>query len=343
MIQRIKYYLGIISWKILKSLGITPKLISKTILRPELSKSNIDLLERMKEDNRKSPLPYNATEIWTNLGNMFEDWFYWEGINNVEEQKMNGWFSSPSPRDAKLLRYSCWMLYQNVKSRDKYGLLDKVTAGSEIETGLSFEFEGKRISWDILISLDTLYAIAEVDNSIFTDSVVVADIGAGWGRIGYVLMLANPKAKYVILDLPQVLLVSSVYLPKRLPNKSFLTYEESRSIKTFNKASFNNKDAAFLGTFDLDKFDDKSIDFVINVASFQEMTEEQVELYFNKIDQKLKGIFYTQQLWKSTTHLYNVGEISGYEKFPFRPTWIKKSLKSATWSDLYFETTFEIK
>jgi len=329
-------------WKLLKMFGLTPKIIAKSIGKNKISKEDILILETMKADNLKSDIPFKATDIWTDIGNMFEDWFYWEGINNVEEQKMNGWFSSPFPGNPKLLRYACWMLYQNIKSKDKYGILEKVESGSNTESGYSFKFEGKNISWDILISLDTLYAISEVDNSIFTDSVIVVDIGAGWGRIGYVLKIANPKAKYVILDLPQALIVSSIYLPKRLPNESFLTYEKSKAITNLNKKNLNSYGGAFLGSFSLDNFDDKSIDFVINVASFQEMTDEQVNLYFDKIDKKLNGVFYTQQLWKSNTHNYNLGEISDYAKFPFKPHWVKKTLKNATWSDLYFETMYRV-
>jgi putative sugar O-methyltransferase len=342
MLAKIKgIFIGFL-WKCLNLVGLTPKFIATISGKTKISNDDIQLLESMKADNQKSVTPYKSTEIWTDLGNMFENWFYWEGIEKVEQQKMNGFFSNPIPRDPKLLRYACWLLYQNIKSRDILGILDKVEAGSDVTSGLCFEFDGKKISWDILISLDTLYSIYDIDKSIFTEPVLVVDIGAGWGRIGYVLLLANPKAKYVILDLPQVLIVSSKYLPKRLSRKSFLTYDKSRAFTNFNKEALSDYQGAFLGTFDFDKFDDKSIDFIINVASFQEMTPEQVSLYFNKIDQKLSGLFYTQQLWTSTTHAINLGEISGYDDFPFKPHWSKKILKNATWSDLYFEIIFEV-
>ena len=255
---------------------------------------------------------------------------------------MNRFFSSPRPSDPKLLRYACWLLYQNLKTRDKLHLLSRIPATVRPCSSYAFEFEERTISCDLLISLDSLYSMAEVAPAILSEPVVVADIGAGWGRMGYVLKMANPKAVYVILDLPEALLVSSRYLPTRLPNERILDYSQARSITPLTKKSLREWGCVFLGAHDLERLEDKSLDFVINIASFQEMTVEQIDLYFGAIDRKLNGMLYTLQLWNTETHAYELGEVSGYDEFPFRPHWKSHYVRNTSWSDLYFETMLSV-
>ena len=44
---------------------------------------------------------------------------------------------------------------------------------------------------------------------------------------------------------------------------------------------------------------DKKIDFLINIASFQEMKNAQVKLYLEDFDRIVDGIFYTKQINRS--------------------------------------------
>ena len=97
----------------------------------------------------------------------------------------------------------------------------------------------------------------------------------------------------------------------------------------------------FLGAQDLPRIADGDLDFVINVASFQEMSRDQVSAYFDIIDRKTSGHLYTQQLWSSGTHAYKLGEIGGWDDYPWPAHWICENKRSAVWSDLYFEVVFK--
>ncbi len=61
--------------------------------------------------------------------------------------------------------------------------------------------EKKNLTWDYLITLDTIINIAEMYPQIVTDPCVIVDLGAGWGRIGYVLTQINDNISYHILDI----------------------------------------------------------------------------------------------------------------------------------------------
>src|SRR3546814_16857081 len=74
--------------------------------------------------------------------------------SDVCSSDLNAFFSSPLPNNPKLLRYACWMLYNDVKRRDHLRLLDLISATADPKGVLAFEFEERLVSWDLLISLD---------------------------------------------------------------------------------------------------------------------------------------------------------------------------------------------
>lgn len=322
------------AWRVVETAGLTPERIGGR-RRAALFKR----LAAMRADNAAAAAPYNAGPIWEDLARRFHRWFAVGGIEDVENHPMNGQFSSPPPGNPKLLRYACWLLYREIARRDSLGLLDRIHATATGE--LAFRFENRLVSWDLLISLDTLYGIAEVDPRILTEPVVVAELGAGWGRLGHVLRLANARARYVVFDLPEVLLVSQTHLPRRLPSDTVATYETTRQ-GPLTRDRLGAADLTFLGAHDLDRVEDGAIDIMINIASFQEMSASQVDQYCRVIDRVTHGLLYTQQLWNADTHGYGVGEVSGWSAYPWPAHWQAATSRNATWSDLYFEAVFDL-
>lgn len=322
------------AWRVVETAGLTPERIGGRRRAPLFKQ-----LAAMRADNAASTAPYNAGPIWEDLARRFHRWFALGGIENVENHPMNGQFSSPPPGNPKLLRYACWLLYRDIARRDSLGLLDRVRATATGE--LAFEFEGRLVSWDLLISLDTLYGIAEVDPRILTEPVVVAELGAGWGRLGHALRLANPQARYVVFDLPEVLLVSQTHLPRRLPSDTVAAYETTRQ-GPLTRNRLLAADLTFLGAHDLDRVENGAVNIMVNIASFQEMSALQVALYCRVIERVTRGLLYTQQLWNADTHGYGVGEVSGWSAYPWPAHWKTVVSRDATWSDLYFEAVFDL-
>jgi putative sugar O-methyltransferase len=330
-------------WRAAGALGLSRTRLARALRRDALPPADAQLLATMRADNTAAPSPFVATEHWRRLNRQFDEWFHWEGIREVETQTMNEFFSSPSPTDPKLLRYATWMLYRRVEARDSFRLLDRVPSTIDETTGRAFRFEGRLVSWDLLISLDHLYSIYEVDPDVLESPNVFVELGAGWGRLAYALRMANPQTTYVVCDLPEVLLVSSRYLPRVLPRDRLNGYERARTIGAFDREFFLSEPGIwFLGTQHLDRIADASADFFVSVASFQEMDRPQVDAYFATVDRVLDGTFYTLQLRSSRTHALHLGEIGGVEEYPFRPSWRTHFVRNPSWSDLYFEATFGV-
>jgi putative sugar O-methyltransferase len=329
------------AWEALARVGLRRGSVARRLGRSRLTLPQIELLDEMRRDNARASAPFRATEHWTRLNARFDDWFHAYGLNDVETTPINRFLSSPSPTDPKLLRYACWMLYRDLQRRDEMGVLSRIRPTIHEASGRAFQFPGHpgALSWDLLISLDLLLSIAEIDDSVLAGDPVLVDLGGGWGRLGYVLKLINPHATYVVCDLPETLLVSSQYLPEVLPEETYADYFETRKIETFTRDLLKRgRGTWFCGAQDLERFSDSSIDIFVSIASFQEMPLEQVDAYFDLIDAKVAGVFFTQQVRSARTHNLELGEIEGLSDYPFRARWSQLFTRSPAWSDLYFET-----
>ena len=110
---------------------------------------------------------------------------------------------------------------------------------------------------------------------------VVMLIGDGWGGLTYQLKSLFPNVTYLIVDLPQTLLFSGVYLRTAFPSATVLTYGDKPDATLLQ--SVQSYDFVFLPHYFTDGIQLGRLDLAINTVSFQEMTSEQVEAYVRKV------------------------------------------------------------
>lgn len=277
-----------------------------------LTQEQSELLDRMRADNQVAGFPFTATPRWQSTNNTFNIWFDKLGIGDVQEQPYNTRFSG-LPREARTREFINWMIGSEWAEVACEMLRCKLM---KRRRGLSFlRTLPPNSPWDVLTALDTLYTLDDI-SKILWRSLTVVDLGAGWGRIGYVLKTINKSATYIACDLPESLLVAQDQLGKLLPDE----------VHPYGELP-DGPGIYFLGSQDLPKLD---ADILINIGSFQEMTEEQIEAYFDIIDQHAK-MFYTLQL----------GSPNKLPYCPARPHWKKLLARHPTWSSLYYEAVFE--
>jgi putative sugar O-methyltransferase len=301
-------------------------------------------LQVMKEDLLNSEFFFKPSAVlWEQLSNAFEADLHNIGIGEVQSTNFNTLFSLLDNNVLKTHYFKCamWMLYNDIKKRDTYFLLEKteplIPIGMNPELiynpasvhGRPGHYINKNLTWDYLISLDTILKIAEVYPAILTDPCTIADLGAGWGRIGYVLSQINPKVSYNIFDIPHTLLISQEYLKDKLGNFKVYDYLENRAVSSFSKEA----GIKFHLTKDLLKFESKSIDIFINVACFQEMSYAQIDSYFNIINEKAEYL-YTQQRYHDLA--------MEYKTYPYRSHWKKIFDNDITFLPLWFESMFKL-
>ncbi|HKD35265.1 MAG TPA: putative sugar O-methyltransferase [Pirellulales bacterium] len=301
----------------------------------------IALLEAMRADNARAGFPFAPRGCWINLCQDFHEKFRAGGVPKDDIAYFNQSFSQSLPGNPRYHRYAVYMLYRLVKQRDAANLLERFDWTSD--TGFEIAIDGRRYAWDTLISLDTVLSIAEADPGILNQPRIVADLGAGWGRIGYVLKRINPQVSYVVLDLPEILMISMSVLPRMLPRESVSLYREMSKLGSLSRQVLQSCGLWFGGSQDLLRIEDGGIDVFINIASFQEMKLSQVRAYFDLIDRKVTGTFYTQQYVVVSDAQRPYNAISGLEEYPFKAPWTEHFKRHVTFSERFFEACFGVK
>jgi hypothetical protein len=309
-----------------------------------LSSDQTKELDIMRHDNRAAGPPFAPSLFWRELlAKRFDYYFQTEGIQNPEEHELNLCFSGFSPGDVRLHRYVCWLYLTILQRRDTLGLIRKLSPTCREEDGFAYRFGEFFVSLDLLLSIDDFYSLYELNPKVAVEPIIVAELGAGWGRLGYVLCKANPNATYVIFDLPEILLISQSYLPTLLPDTKAMTYESNREISRIKREELLQSKVWFFGTQDVQKLQECSVDLFVNIASFQEMPREYVATYLTYIGHAASGggCFF-RQLKDRRIHGHHREEIAGVDQYSFPSTWKCAFLRSSTISNDFFEAGFSI-
>lgn len=278
--------------------------------------------------------------LWKNLSEQVSQITSTQGVKNVQSQdELNEIFSGVLGFKNLNTDIPLWLYYNYLKDKDIFGILELTKAlpsnkydfNPSTIIGRPKRNNEKIINWDYLITVDTIQTLASINPSILTDSLNICEIGAGWGRVAYYLTQVNKNLSYHIFDIPHVLYVSHEYLIKNVKHTEVYDYKKSK--KQLKENIF--KSGIFFHTpHFLEHFNNKTFDFTINIASFQEMNFRQVEGYFKKINETSK-ILYTQQRYFDLD--------MRYDKYPNFLNWEKVLDKDVNFHPLWFEQAFIIK
>lgn len=144
--------------------------------------------------------------------------------------------------------------------------------------GFGHEIDGDLVNIDTLKFYESLIALDRVGTfdrlRQLPERPIVVEIGGGWGGFAYQFKKTCPICTYVIIDLPQTILFSGVYLKTTFPDaRTFIYGENGQMAPTGNIRDY---DFVLMPHFSTQSFRLPQVDLGINMISFQEMTSEQV-------------------------------------------------------------------
>lgn len=230
-------------------------------------------------------------------------------------------------------------LYEYVRGNDEYGMFASLQE-PDVGNPIVVEHDGKRISQDISNSYMEYSYIRKSLGDDFSKVKTFAEIGAGYGRLGYLFHLFHQKegVKIVLIDLPPALLVSQWYLRRVFPEAKIMGYRNFSSFSEIEK-EFNESSICFLLPHQLELLPRGTIDLLINVSSLQEMSRKQINHYYGLIDQKV-AYFYTKQwvMWENAEDKISVPAII----YPTRPNWELLNARLNPVHTQFFEAMFKI-
>ena len=147
--------------------------------------------------------------------------------------------------------------------------------------GFGFESEHGLFNLDTLKYFESVIALQ--DAAVLprlreaSDRPIIWEVGSGWGGFAYVLKKLIPNQTYVMIDLPETMLLAGTYLRTVFPKARMRFFDPSDPAALLD--DWEQQDFVFLPHTALEHFRPPRLDLVLNTVSFQEMTTDQVRRY----------------------------------------------------------------
>ena len=229
------------------------------------------------------------------------------------------------------------MLWEFVRRRDRLGLLTTLQE-PELGAPITVRYRGRRISQDLCNSVHEFYSATEGLSGVTPRYAI--EIGAGYGRVGWVLMSAVPGIRYTICDIPPALAVSQRYLTTLFPDRSAFRFRRFKDYEEIAE-EFEAAQMAFITPGQLDLLPAQHADLVINISSLHEMRLDQIAYYLDLIDRHCDGHVYTKQWWESV----NVHDdlVLHQADYPIPSHWRELYVRPHPIQPLFFEALYRVR
>jgi putative sugar O-methyltransferase len=181
------------------------------------------------------------------------------------------------------------------------------SAESLAGNNLCVNYQGKRLSEKVLF------------HTLITDDVLkhvpfnhqeqnfILDIGAGYGGLARILKYYIPHSTYILIDLPESLMLSAYFLKYNFPDKKIALLDDIiNELNHFNDI-MKKYDFIIIPPSILKSIKTESIDLVINTASLGFMAEEYLTFYLEQTYRVLKQERYFYSLNKVETDHWGIG------------------------------------
>jgi putative sugar O-methyltransferase len=248
-----------------------------------------------------------------------------------------GNIKSFNPLSALIYRVYVAMLWNFVSAEDSLGLLGKI---KEPLIGNPFDifYKGQQTSQDLCNSIHEFY---RAGGALAADGRQwnVAELGAGYGRLGHVFLRALPASKYCVIDIPPALNLAQEYLSAVFPEEKIFRFRRFERFEDVRE-EFESSRIRFLAAHQIELLPAKAFDLVLNISSLHEMTSEQIENYLKQIDRTCRGKFYTKQ-WRVSRAKVNGFVIKEYE-YPIPSSWKCIYHKQHPIQRMFFEALYEV-
>lgn len=143
----------------------------------------------------------------------------------------------------------------------------------------------------------------------------------------------------MLVDIPPALYIAERYITNQFKERNIFKF---RKFSNFNeiKKEFEQSDIIFLLPNQLELLPSKIADLFINISSLHEMRRDQIEFYFNCIDNLIKKYVYFKQ-WKISKNSYD-NIIITEKDYPIRENWEKIFWRECKVKTQFFEALLRL-
>ncbi len=246
-------------------------------------------------------------------------------------------FNAPS---AWIYKTFVAMYADSLAGRDPLGLVRRLEE-PPIGNPLTVVYRGRSTSQDLCNSIHELYSIFGPDGGPIAGGapLEVAELGAGYGRLAYVVVSASPSVRYTIIDVPPALYLSQRYLTAVFPQVAAFRFRPWDDFAVI-RDEFSVARLRFLLPHQAELLPDRSIDCFINISQLHEMSRPQVERYFAVMDRICRGRVYTKQWLVSRTPVNDI--IFRDDDYPVPARWRTLYHRRHPVQRMFFEALYEV-
>jgi len=329
-------------WRILRVVALRIRLLSGVLLGNLRLTHALDSGWRERYESARRGLEagdpvFRPSEQWTIITRFYRLLLRAKGLRGFKST-FGRFLSTYEPSNPWMFEAVHHLYRRALQPRDAWGLLDALEE-PELGDGTYVVQGGRRVSLDLLQSIDELYRLKEAMGFERDDRVVFCELGAGYGRLADVVLRAMPNATYVIFDLPESLLLSQHYLTSLHPRAKAALYPESQSALG-SEESIRSHRLVFGLPHQLRDVPPGTVDAFVNVYSFMEMSREQIETYFGLIDRlQVKALYLKQH--KREVNIYT-GALNTSANYPARASWRKAYEETSTLFEHVFEAVWAV-
>jgi putative sugar O-methyltransferase len=228
-------------------------------------------------------------------------------------------------------------LYASAVLRLPHGDVLSTIAEPAVGDPVVIRFGDLRLTEDLCHSVEERVSILEGLAGRPLRSVL--ELGAGYGRLAYVLLRAQPGTRYTIVDIPPALYVSQRYLTDVLPDRRvfrFRPFADHAVVADEMAAS----DLVFLEPQQLELLPDRSFDLGATVSTLHEMRPDQISHYIQQLD-RLCDTVYTKQ-WRRF-HNRRDGVVITASDYPIPDRWRPVFHRSPIFPRSFFEALYLVR
>tara|TARA_B100000401_G_C52759244_1_gene697284 strand:+ start:460 stop:1392 length:933 start_codon:yes stop_codon:yes gene_type:complete len=206
-------------------------------------------------------------------------------------------------------------LYEKVKNNDLFKNYNNINKEIYKKYNPFLMLGEKIITQQLLISLLEYGKIKSLTKNT-KKPLKILELGAGYGRTANMILSLEPKAKYVISDLPPSLYFSLKNLREFFKDKKIKIGVEINNQKEMMEALDNN-DILFILPHQLNLFNKKVFDVSISIGNLCEMEKSQIKNYMKIFEDISKFLYF--KVWEvsglpySFYQYYSVHKKKDYE------------------------------
>ena len=195
-------------------------------------------------------------------------------------------------RELRIYKLFVGMLWEYAVQQDWSGI-SKRTVEPMLGNPIELYRRGKLISQDLANSIREYNAILSGDRELARSVKRVAELGAGYGRLGHVF-LSEGQTKYFIFDLPPALFVSQWYLSTAHPAKTAFNFRHFERFSEIEQ-ELERCDVAFLTPNQMALFPDGYFDIFASISTLPEMAPDQISNYLIQAERLSARYIYLKQ------------------------------------------------